>query len=392
MRKKVLFVIEALAGGGAEKVLTTMVQNLDARKFDISLCCITNTGLYTEVVKPYVHYSYILPDYVQLSAVGRVWYHIKYWLIYRVLPLSWVYRLFLPKDNDVEVAFVEGFTTKLMAHSSNRKAQKLAWVHIDLNQMHWTLNKGVFKDFAEEKSAYARFDNIVCVSSSVRNSFLKEFVCEEQKLYVVYNPIDTKDIILKSKERIEKRMDSSLIRLLSVGRLVPQKGYDVLLKVLKQLKDEGFRFHLLILGDGTMRANLEHDIVRLDLENEVSLLGFQHNPYKYIAEADLFVCSSRAEGYSLVIAEAMVLGVPVLSTDCSGPNELLNYGEYGLLVENSERGLFEGLKTLLGKKQLLSYYTKQAQKRGLQFELQSSIRRIEKLLMQSEKENSDSCE
>ena len=105
-----------------------------------------------------------------------------------------------------------------------------------------------------------------------------------------------------------------------------------------------------ILGEGSMHAKLENLIHINHLENMVTLLGFQRNPYPWIAGSDAFVCTSRAEGFSLVIAEAMVLKTPVFSVDCSGPNELLDYGKYGILVENTEEQLTDMLRKLILKK------------------------------------------
>lgn len=125
MKKKVLFVIESLGGGGAEKVLTTLLRHLDKSEYNITLCTIINTGNYIDEVKPYVNYTSVISLPHNQSILDKVWYTIKYKLVYELLPISWVYKLFIPKDNDIEIAFCEGFTTKLMSKSSNKKQKKL---------------------------------------------------------------------------------------------------------------------------------------------------------------------------------------------------------------------------------------------------------------------------
>ena len=102
-------------------------------------------------------------------------------------------------------------------------------------------------------------------------------------------------------------------------------------------------------------------------------------PHKYIKEGDLFVCSSRNEGFSLVIAEAMILGLPIISTNCSGPNELLNFGEYGFMVENNEDALYEGLKEILKDKKKLEYYIEKSKERVNFFYYKDRISDIERL-------------
>lgn len=380
MRRKILFVIESLSGGGAEKVLTNLLKHIDYRSFDVTLCSIVDTGKYVNEVKPYVHYRSVLSNPDGLSVLGKFWYRIKYKLVYSWLPMRLVYKFYMPKGCDVEVAFCEGFVTKLLAESNNKKAKRITWVHIDLKHNPWPQKLGIYRNLQEETDAYRQFDNIVTVSRTVEKSF-KEVYGLDDKLRTIYNPIDVNDILCKGQEYIGE-FEPKTINLVTVGRLVPQKGFDILLQVAKRLKESGYKFKLRILGEGELRSQLIDYICQNHLESFVEILGFKSNPYPYIANSDLFVCSSRSEGYSLVIAEALVLGIPVISTYCSGPNELLGEGHYGLLVTNSEdgSGLFEGLKSLISNSELRTEYQKKAVERGKQFSLEKTINEIENLL------------
>lgn len=382
MKKKVLFVIESLGGGGAEKVLTTLLRHLDKSEYNITLCTIINTGNYIDEVKPYVNYTSVISLPHNQSILDKVWYTIKYKLVYELLPISWVYKLFIPKDNDIEIAFCEGFTTKLMSKSSNKKAKKIAWVHIDLKFNPWSQRLGIYRNIEEETLTYSKFDHIITVSKTVKESF-KEIYGQAEKIVTIYNPIDVHEIKQKGKENIES-YNKNVMNLVTVGRLVPQKGYDILLQIVTKLKDEGFKFMLRILGEGTEWKELLRYKEQNELQDYVELMGFKKNPYPYIANSDLFVCSSRSEGYSLVIAESLVLGIPVLSTYCSGPNELLDEGRYGKLVKNDNNGsgLYEGLKQLLNDKVLLEKYRQKAIERGEFFSLTNVINEIEEILNQ----------
>lgn len=382
MRKNVLFVIESLCGGGAEKVLTTLLKHLDKSKYNITLCTIINTGNYIDEVKPYVNYISVISLPHNQFILDRVWYTIKYKLIYKLLPISWVYKLFIPKDNDIEIAFCEGFTTKLISKSSNKKAKKIAWVHIDLKQNPWPQKLGIYRNIEEETLTYSKFNTIITVSKTVRQSF-KDVYGQAEKTITIYNPIDIHDIKQKGKENING-YNKSVMNLVTVGRLVPQKGYDILLQVVVRLKNEGYKFVLRILGEGTDWEELLRYKEQYGLQGYVELMGFKKNPYPYIANSDLFICSSRSEGYSLVIAESLVLGIPVLSTYCSGPNELLDEGKYGKLVKNSNDGnnLYEGLKQFFKNKELLEIYRQKAIERGSFFSLTNVINEVEKILNQ----------
>lgn len=378
MKKKILILIESLGGGGAEKVLATLLRHIDQSKYEVTLCPIVGTGKYVDEVKAFAHYQPMMTE--PTSAFDRMWYALKYKFAYNVLPMSWVYRLFVPKDNDIEIAFCEGFVTKLLASSTNKKAKRITWVHIDLKYNPWPQKLGVYQSVQEETACYSKYDNIICVSKTVEDSF-KEVYGLGEKVSTVYNPIDVQDIRKKGCESIPL-YDKERLNLVTVGRLVHQKGYDILVRICKRLKDEGYRFTLRILGEGAQQDELQRYITDNGLQDYVKLLGFHPNPYPYIANSDIFVCSSRSEGYSLVIAESLVLGVPVISTYCSGPNELLAEGKYGKLVDISEDGsaLYQGLKQLMDDTSALAEYKTKAIERGKMFDIKGTMKAIENIL------------
>ena len=375
MKHKILFLIESFSGGGAEKVLRVLLKHFDYSKYEVTVCPIVDTGVYSEEVKRYVDHYLPIISY-RGNTLSNFWNKIKYKLVCNYLPLGWVYKLFVPKGNDVEIAFCEGYVTKLLSKGGS-KSRKIAWVHTDLTDNPWPIELGIFKDVSEEKAAYSVYDRIVTVSKTVEQSFDDRYGLTD-RTYTIYNPIDAEDILLKAgKEANDIHED---FRLISVGRLVPQKGYDRLLKVVKRLHDDGYKLNLAILGEGEERKELEEYINANNMSSYVSLPGFDANPYKAMRKSVLFVCSSRAEGYSLVIAEALVLGLPVVSTYCSGPNELLGNGQYGKLVENSEEGLYQGIKMLLNDQAKLKELCELSLSRGNQFGVEESKRLIEQLL------------
>lgn len=375
MRSKILFFIESLAGGGAEKVLTTLVQHIDRSKFDVMVCTVSGGGKYEQEVKKVAAYYPILKASESYKGVMKFWYLLKYHLIYDWLPISWVYRLFVPKGADVEVAFVEGFATKLMAVSSNLKAKKIAWVHIDLHKFHWT--RSVFKSDAEEAEAYNSFSQIVAVSKTAEEAMRKEFQLTVP-VFTVYNPIDADEILRMSKEPLDISQRDR-VRLVSVGRLNKQKAYDRLLRIIKKMKDDGKACELWLLGEGGDRPLLEQYIRENALTDEVKLLGFHTNPYKYLAKCDLFVCSSISEGFSTAITEALILGLPVVSTEVSGVREQL-INECGIITDNDEDALYQGLKSLLDQPEMLKVMKAKAVERGKDFRIESLMKEIESVL------------
>lgn len=374
---KVLFLIESFAGGGAERVLTTLVQHINKEKFDVTVCAISGGGKYEDVVRENVKYYAILNEPVDKNRLSILWYKVKHHLVYQCLPLSLVYRLFVPQGNGVEVAYVEGFTTKLLSHSINKKARKYAWVHCNMQMDHWTTS--VYASLDEEINAYNKYDKVFCVSNTAVKGFEKAIIGVRVKRGTMYNPINSREIRNMASE--EMRVEHVRPLLVTVGRLEHQKGYDRLVRIAKHLADDGFKFELWILGVGSQEADLKQYIQENHLEECVKLLGFHTNPYKYIVQGDLFVCSSRSEGYSTAVTEALILGLPVITTDCSGMAELLKDGECGIITENDERAFYEGVKRLLEDAALLKHYREKAVERGNDFTIESLMKPIENILL-----------
>lgn len=375
-KRKVLFLIESLAGGGAEKVLTTLVQHIDKVKFDVTVCAISGGGKYESVVRENVKYHAILNEPVNSTVFNGLIYKLKHHLVYQWLPLSWVYRLFVPLGNDVEVAYVEGFTTKLLSCSTNKAARKYAWVHCNMAMDHWT--ESLFRTLAEEVHVYNRYNKVFCVSNTAVTGFRNTFAGVAVNIATLYNPINSQEI--KNMAQEKKHMEHKKPLLVTVGRLEHQKGYDRLVRIAKRLVDEGYTFELWILGVGSQEEELKQYIRENHLEECVKLLGFHTNPYKYIVQGDLFVCSSRSEGYSTAVTEALILGLPVITTECSGMAELLKNGECGIITNNDENAFYEGLKGLLNDAVLLEHYKEKAVERGKDFTIDSLMTPIEKLL------------
>lgn len=166
----------------------------------------------------------------------------------------------------------------------------------------------------------------------------------------------------------------------SVGRLVEAKGYDRLLKVHKRLYDEGILYDLVIVGDGPEYDNYCRYTSDNGIEDSVHLIGKRDNPYKYMKQSDLFVCSSRWEGFSTVISEAVILGVPIVTTNVSGTSELLGNNEYGLITENTTEALYRGLKQYLTDSTMQKYYRNKVKERTSFFDKELRLKEIVELL------------
>ena len=349
-KQSVLFCIFSLTGGGAEKLLIDILQRIDNSCFDVDLCVLTRrNGVYFNAV----------PDYVKC-------------FIYEDI------NSFSSKNYDVEIAFLEGPPTRLVAlhHSS---AIKIAWVHTDMYINRWT--KSYYQDVFEETLCYNMMDEIIFVSHTAMQQFDRLFPEVTTKKHVIYNLFDKKSVILKSKANIP-HINHEKLTLCSIGRLVPVKGYIRLIPILKKLHDDGLDFQFWIIGDGFQRNEIQNLINESNLEKVVHLQGFQKNPYPWLKKSDIFVSVSYAEGLPLVIGEALCLGKPVLATRVSGSIEILGHGKYGMLVDSNDNSIYNGLKKMMSDKSLRTTYAKQA-KIGSKteiFNIQKNMTKIYKLL------------
>ena len=371
---RILFFIESLSSGGAEKVLTTLLKHMDYSKYEVILMPLVDKG----VLKNDIDLSNL--DYTPIIREGgapwlRLWYKIKYKLIYHYLPCRLANRWVIPRKGiDLYIAFTEGFATKLLSFTPQKK---IAWVHADLKTDPWTQNSHIYQSLEEEKTAYQRYNQVVCVSKAVEQ--VMKDLYSLQHATTIYNPIDT-GVILHGAKQLINFTPSSSFKIVTVGRLVPQKGFDRLIRIVGKLMRNGTDVELYIIGEGTERKNLVHIIQEESLEKQVHLMGFLDNPYALMAKMNLFVCSSIAEGYSLVIAEAMTLGLPVLSTDCAGPKELLGNGKYGLLVDNNPNALYKGILQTIESPEILKELKRKSIEKRTDLGIERSIRDIESII------------
>lgn len=347
-QKKVLFLIDSLAEGGAEKVLVDLLNNINYKKYNVEVKTIYNEGSYIKQLNKKVKYTYFIknPNIWKKRIVNRI---IKY------VPQRITYSLIVNENYDIEIAFLEFLSTKVMSGNISNSL-KFAWVHTDIFE-----HKGSTSLFISKRTlikAYQVFDKVVCVSNTTKDKF-----CQETNLYqdtiTIYNPIDKNNILKLSKEKCEIKKDKDKFLVVTIGRLNEQKGFLRLCEVINKLKNKYSNIELWIIGKGEQHDILENYIIENELQDYIKLIGFQANPYKYLNQADLFVSSSYVEGYGLVIAEALVLGKPVLSTNTAGAFDILDNGNYGMIVDNNQDAIFNGLDSLLDdKKEVISLKNK----------------------------------
>jgi len=332
-KKKIIFVIISLVGGGAEKVLIDIMNSLDPSRYEMDLVVFEKKGVYLSV----------LPAYVRVYDLHK---KSRYDFPCLIIQLASLLKQIKP---DVVVSFIS-YTNLVvvLAHLLSRGRTRIViGEHGHLStQLRRTRLKylkrflyGVFYNFS---------DTCIVPTDGIREDLIRSFHIKADKIKNIYNPVDLARIRQLKNESLGVHRVAPEKYILAVGRLTWEKGYTYLLKAYSLISPE-IEEQLLFLGEGEERKALAALTKDLGLEKKVIFAGFQNNPYKFMKNASLFVLSSVTESFALVIVEAMASGVVVVATDCpSGPAEIISDGVNGILVPPAdEKKLAEAMLRLL---------------------------------------------
>lgn len=378
--KKILFIIPSLEVGGLEKVQINIANVLVDKGYDVTVMTLNPQADLKSELNRNIHFIYkpykSHPIMRRIPYIRHKFYDDGMWETRA--SAKKLYRYYVGNEKyDVEIGFFRGLSIKIISGSTNKNSVKLAWVHNDFRKA--TGYKNNFKNIKAVYNAYSAFDKVVCVSNEAQEGF-KSVIGDTGNLRVIYNIISHKEVLAKAQEVPIIKINKGELHAVLVGRLLDKaKGQKRIMSVVAKLHNEGYNVSLALVGGGTDEEDLKQKLLELKAQNYIILTGNQENPYPYMKEADLYVCASYYEGFPLAVAEAMILGLPVLSTYCTGPNEMLNYGEYGLIVNNSEQGLYDGLKKILSDPNLITFYKEKTQERKAFFDEDSIINQITNL-------------
>ena len=331
---KILFLIHDLGGGGAEKVLVNLVNNMDKSVFDITVMSIFDVGVNRQFLSPDVKYVGCFPKMIPGNSK-----------LMKLLSPAALHKQLIKEHYDIEVSYLEGPCARIISGCEDKNTKKMCWIHSTIKSEQQLASS--FRNIGEAEKCYKSFDHISFVSQDIQKAFLT-LIPDIKNYGVLYNTVESDKILSLASETVPEIHNNNLVKLITVGSLKDVKGYDRLLRVIKKLKDDGFVFELYMLGTGVMENELKQYIKDNALTDTVFILGYQNNPYKFVAKCDVFVCSSYSEGFSTAATEALIVGTPVCTVEVSGMKEMLGENdEYGIVTENSEEALYEGLKSLI---------------------------------------------
>ena len=366
--QKILFLIHDLGQGGAEKVLVNLVNNMDPRKFDITVTALFGGGVNEQFLKPHIHFRAVFPKMIPGNSK-----------LMKLFTPAQLHRLCVKGHYDIEVSYLEGPTARIISGCPSKDTKLVSWIHVEQHTM--SNLAASFRSEQEARRCYDRFDQTVCVSEYVKNDF-SAILDFRKPCGVLYNTVESDKILEMSSDSAQELLDDNRIRLIAVGTLKESKGYERMLRIIKRLCDDNYAVHLYILGKGSQRQALEQYVQTNSLTDAVTFLGYNTNPYKCVAKSDLFVCASFAEGFSTAATEALIVGTPVCTVEVSGMKEMLGENnEWGIVTENDEEALYQGIKRLLDDPKLLAHYKEMAAQRGKTFGTENTVKAVEDMLL-----------
>lgn len=368
-KKELLFVIDSLDCAGAEKSLVTLLSLLDYTKHSVELMLFGHGGALEELVptevkilKPlkYTEFAALnIKNAIKSSIRGfnikMLTSRMKYSFGIRKKKYSNAQRARIfwqsvsgviernPKEYDIAISYAQGIPTFYVAEKVKAK-KRFAWVNTSIS-----LSKSE-KKFQEKY--YDQIDKIVAVSDSARDILIETFPNYREKTKVIYD-INNPNFILNMANIGNGFEDGfSGIRILTIGRLARGKGYEIALEACKCLKDKGVNFRWYVLGKGPLRHDIEKGIKDNGLSEHFVLLGLKSNPYPYIKNSDIYVQTSRFEGFGLAIAEARMLNIPVVTTKFDAVYNQMIHGKNGLVVDMNGDAVYEGILKLINDNKL----------------------------------------
>ena len=367
MKKKILFMVSSMNIGGVEKSLLSLLSVMPKEKYDITVLTLEKKGGFLDYIPSYIKveeaawFKEIKPIIME-SPQRTIKKYLKENKVFKIPTFIYSYYKSKNTDNryiyyknilksipenegeyDVAIAYA-GPTEIIDAYITHKvKAKKkIGWVHFDISKH--KINEKLYENL------YEKFDKIFTVSNEANKKLNEIIPSTVNKSEVLLNIISKELINEMAKEDINFDNEFNGIKIVTVGRLSKEKGQDLAIKALANLKKGGYKVRWYCVGEGNSREEYESLIKDNKLEEDFILLGATPNPYPYIKNSDIYVQTSRHEGYCLTLAEAKCLCKPIVTTNFTGAYEQIEHGINGLIVPLNEDYIYKNVKYIMDNK------------------------------------------
>lgn len=351
--KRVIIMTEKMNMGGVENALISMLQVMNYDNYDVTLLLTVIEGELIYKIPKQVKVI-TLDEFKQIDhrvlkrSINGIYHILKCKFRGDLHGLYKYYCKLIPKieeEYDLAISYQAPSRLPSVYVANNIEAKKkVLWLHNDPSKSPCNIS------YYEE--SYSRYDKVFCVANSIKEKFIEIFPKLKDKAEVFYNIVPVDEILAKSKENEVFNDKYKGIRLLTIGRLSPEKGYNMAINVCEKMIKDGYEIRWYVCGEGGQRNELEALIKEKGIEENFLLLGNITNPYPYLNKCDIYVQPSLFEGYCTTTNEARVLCKPVITTDVSGAREQFNNYENGIIVPIEEEKIYRAVKTLLDDKNM----------------------------------------
>ena len=368
MKKKLLFVIDSLTLGGAEKSLVTLLNLLDYSKYDVDLLLFAQGGAFQQLLPSEVNLLPV-PEYFGYTSIpwanlaekmkqpGMLMAQLRYSVAIRTGKHNHIEKAVmlwessrncfgtLKQEYDIAISYAQGVPTFFVAEKVRAK-KKAAWINA------YYKPQGRYLEFI--RPMYDKFDTVNAVSESVVGQMQETFGIPDHKMMVMKDILDVDFArkMAKLPSEAADDMNCTGVKILTVGRLAYMKGQSLAIDAAKLLRDTGLDFTWYAVGDGSIREQLEKQIAANGLRERFVLLGSRSNPYPYFAACDLYVQTSRFEGFGITLAEAKMFHKPIVTTNFDAVGAQFVNEKNGLIVDISAEGIAQGILRMLNDAEL----------------------------------------
>ena len=363
-KKKLLFIIWSFSyGGGAEKILANIVNNLDSSKYKIDIIEYWNANIKQEHVNDGIT---VLPPIINAQKDSKI-KKFLYKIILETFP-NILRKKYIEKNYDVEISFNYMIPTFLLS----KKSKTISWIHGDVYDL-----KENKKDYLLQKKSFRYVDKIVAISNNTYNSLNDVYPEYSDKLVLINNGFNTKEIIQKAEEI--KLSKLNVPSLLFINRFDENKNPIFAVEVAKILKEDNINFKLYFIGKGDLDIKINEKIKDYGLEKKVEILGYKTNPYPYIKNSDIVLGCSKSEGFPTIFVEAITLGKPFVTTNVGGAAEISDNQKCGLIADNIN-DYVNDIKILINDKNEYKKLSEYGKKYVETFSIEKQIQKIDKLI------------
>ncbi|WP_158250437.1 glycosyltransferase [Aquimarina sp. I32.4] len=358
-KKNILFVIESLQCGGAEKSLVTLLQNIDFDKVNVDLL-VTSKGVFEKFVPKEV--TIIVKDHFTetnrlINTINRIRYSflrkINKAKKYHTAQLYWKsFGKSISKNHkkyDISIAYNQGFATYYVA-SKVSADKKITWLNTDYSRAGYNISF--------DYQYYSKFEKVVCVSKENELSLQEVVFKSDKKLdTIIIKDISDVELIRKMSLEVINFDNNNQTTILTVGRLAKAKGLHMAIEACKALLEAKYNIKWYVIGDGPERDNLEELIKGFKMQEKFILLGYKENPYPYIKSCDVYVQTSLFEGLGLTVIEASLLQKAIVTTNFPTASSIINHNKTGLICEMTPHAIAKNIEKYLNNKEFKSEVT-----------------------------------